>query len=108
MCIRDRKEFENSRAQARRRENVILSFMFVILTGMVWNATGLRGISTFKRASSPRDVEEEVVAEEMARESPPPHHHHQQQQQQHNDLRRVHLSSPDFATHAFRENLFFE
>jgi hypothetical protein len=104
------KEFENSRAQARRRENVVLSFMFVILTGMVWNATGLRGISTFKRASSPRDVEEEVVAEEMARESPPPHHHQQQQQQQqqHNDLRRVHLSSPDFATHAFRENLFFE
>ena len=102
------KEFENSRAQARRRENVVLSFMFVILTGMVWNATGLRGISTFKRASSPLDVEE-VVAEEMARESPPPHHHHQQQQQQqHNDLRRVHLSSPDFATHAFRENLFFE
>jgi len=100
------KEFENSRAQARRRENVVLSFMFVILTGMVWNATGLRGISTFKRAS-PRDVEEEVVAEEMARESPPPHQQ-EQQQQQHNDLRRMHLSSPDFATHAFRENLFFE
>ena len=38
------KEFENSRAQARRRENVVLSFMFVILTGMVWNATGLRGL----------------------------------------------------------------
>ena len=95
------KEFENSRAQARRRENVILSFMFVILTGMAWNAAGLGGISsTLKKKASSRDEQEEEGAEEMAHEPP--------QQQEHNAFRRVHLSSPDFATHAFRENLFFE
>ena len=98
------KEFENIRAQARRRENVILSFMFVILTGMIWNATGLGGgiSSTLsKKRAIQREAREEEEAEEIVREQ-------QQEQQQNNDLRRVHLSSPDFATHAFRENLFFD
>jgi len=54
-----------------------------------------------KKRAIQREAREEEEAEEIVREQ-------QQEQQQNNDLRRVHLSSPDFATHAFRENLFFD
>jgi nitrate/nitrite-specific signal transduction histidine kinase len=92
------KEFEKSRVQARRRENLILSFMIIILSGMVWNSRSVFVLAKRKVIRGAHSAEE---SDEQAPQN-------NNDNNNNNNIIIRNLSSPDFATVAFRESLYFE